>query len=454
MTKKPILPFKDFIGKRMTSYQIGIPLGLSILISIFTASIILIQFADTNKRFIESIAPHIAVLLESQDRPEIQRFVRAVSTKQETALEVIYNDEIIASTLNASRIGKIIDWKVKQLPVLDLQIQNGKLMSFTTATNAKIVIYLDTKSIIYVSLGISIAIFVFTLLIGNWLIAKVINESQKGLTYLSELEGAIRNTQNGFEPLTISHFPISELETIRAAFIESQEKLRESNEKITKSKAREMASYAYKNLIHDLHVPVTALRNHLKIMNLERATKEDRENALTRIVDLAEQVLKQVKSAKSHLGFEVSLKNDDLVESVKRATDNAQVASFDKPKVEIKTIFPSEQIITSHDPILLGRAVSNIVANAIEAATSRVQVEMQLNNGLVSIKVSDDGKGISQEDVSLHLQGRGKSTKAERMGIGLASANHIIRSHAGKIIYQNSTLGGACFEIQLQGDIV
>lgn len=110
--------------------------------------------------------------------------------------------------------------------------------------------------------------------------------------------------------------------------------------------------------------------------------------------------------------------------------------------------------MASHDSILLGRALSNLITNAIEAASKRVQVEISKIEDGVSIKVNDDGKGLEQEEVSLHLQGRGKSTKNERMGIGLASANHIIRSHGGKIIYQSSPLGGACFEVRLQGDSV
>jgi signal transduction histidine kinase len=103
---------------------------------------------------------------------------------------------------------------------------------------------------------------------------------------------------------------------------------------------------------------------------------------------------------------------------------------------------------------MLGRAISNLVSNAIEAANSEVLIEVTHSKDSINISVSDDGNGMNQEEASLHLQGRGRSTKSERMGIGIASANHIIRSHGGKIIYQNSKMGGACFEIQLMGATV
>jgi signal transduction histidine kinase len=457
-----VISFKDFVNSRMSAYLVGIPLVTAISISLITAVIILIQFANSNQRFVESIAPHVAALLETQDRPEIQRFIRAVSTKQEAEIEVMYQEEIVASTLSLNRIGERIENDIKSLSFLNLKLNKGRLLSLANAdrkngwneNKAKIGIYLNTDSIFYVSIGVSIGAFILSFLVINWIIKRVVRESQKSLEHLGLLEKAIRRFQRSFETSEIPSFSISELESIRKAFIDTQNKLLESNDKIAKSKAKEMASYAYKNLIHDLHVPVTALRNHLKIMGLERATPKDRENALKRIVDLAEQVLKQVKSARSHLGLEISLKNDDLVESVRRATENAHMASFDKPKVEIRTTFPEFQIFKAHDPILLGRALSNLVTNAVEAAFSCVQVELLPYERGISIKVSDDGKGMDQEEVSLHLQGRGRSTKTERMGIGLASANHIVRSHGGRIIYQNSPLGGACFEVRLEGDLV
>ena len=100
---------------------------------------------------------------------------------------------------------------------------------------------------------------------------------------------------------------------------------------------------------------------------------------------------------------------------------------------------------------MLGRAVSNIVVNAIEACKGLVKISVTKLEEGVSILIEDDGEGIRRENVSLFLQGRGKSNKENGLGIGLASANHIVRLHGGKIIYKQSCLGGACFDIRIQG---
>lgn len=436
-----IIPFKQFINKRMTRFKFFSSLFVSIILTICATKIIFVQYTETSKTFIEAIAPHVSTLMETQDRAEIQRFIKSVSEKQDFEIEVIHNDDIIASSVELAKIGKKFNHLKNKIPSFDLYYNNGAI-SAQTDGNTKLVSYLSLYSVLYPTFVLSILVFIASLFIFNQVIYETTKIVQESLKPLTELEAAIHDSN-----LSIPRFNITELENIRLAF-------EEANEKLAKSKAKELTTTAYKNLIHDLRVPVSAIRNHLKIMSLERATESDKEKALLRIVELAEQVLKQVKSACSNLSLEVTLINDDIRECVRKVIGDAQVAAANKPQIEIKEILPDFEILKGHDPILLGRALNNLVANAIESASTLVQVELGRHGDEVSIKVHDDGPGLSQEEASLFLLGRGKSTKADRLGIGLSSANHIIRSHGGKIIHSTSPLGGASFEIRMQGDIV
>lgn len=459
MASQAVTPFKDYLGKKMAPYQIGVPLIFSVLISFFTGFLTFNQYSENNLTFIESIAPHVAALLETQDRPEIQRFLKSVSVKQGSAIEVINRGEIISSSLDGGRIGTKIETSLIKIPFFNLSWMNGKIVSITNVkrigvssdSNSQMAIYLNLSQIIFITLIMSLSVFVATFFTIKWLISKLIKTAKDSLSPLSELELAIKSLQDNFSTANISVTSIQELENIRASFIETNLKLNETTEKLAKTKAKELAAGAYRNLIHDLHVPVSALRNHITVLGHERANIEDKENALKRIVELAEQILRQVKSARSNLGLEITLKDEDLIESIRKASGDAQTASLNKPQVEVKESLPPSKFIKPHDPVMLGRAISNLVTNAIEAAHHVVEIELEPVGDDVSIRISDDGNGISQEDASLYLQGRGKSTKSDRLGIGLASANHIVRSHGGKIIYQPSKFGGACFEVRFQG---
>lgn len=110
---------------------------------------------------------------------------------------------------------------------------------------------------------------------------------------------------------------------------------------------------------------------------------------------------------------------------------------------------PDGPVIAAHDPDLLQRAIINLLENGIEAAGSKVRVALHQSSEGASITISDDGPGMDESQVSLHLQGRGQSSKADRQAFGLSSANHIVRAHGGRIIYRRGELGGASFEIRL-----
>ncbi|NOT78480.1 MAG: ATP-binding protein [Bacteriovoracaceae bacterium] len=111
---------------------------------------------------------------------------------------------------------------------------------------------------------------------------------------------------------------------------------------------------------------------------------------------------------------------------------------------------PETPVLMRHDPALLKRAVVNLLENGLEASKSKVELSLDTNDQFTSIRVSDDGTGLSEDKVSLFLQGRGLSSKANRQAFGLSSSNHIARTHGGKIIYHKSNLGGASFEIRLE----
>jgi signal transduction histidine kinase len=110
---------------------------------------------------------------------------------------------------------------------------------------------------------------------------------------------------------------------------------------------------------------------------------------------------------------------------------------------------PEGGMMVPHDPVLLKRALINLLENGIEAANSIVRVSILQIENMAMIKVCDDGPGMDEMKIPIFFQGRGQSGKANRQAFGLSSTNHIVRSHGGKLIYRKSDLGGSSFEIRL-----
>jgi signal transduction histidine kinase len=111
----------------------------------------------------------------------------------------------------------------------------------------------------------------------------------------------------------------------------------------------------------------------------------------------------------------------------------------------------------SGDHDRLREAVDNLVSNAIKYSPpgTGIDISLERQDGRASIKVKDQGAGLSPEDMS-RLFGRfqrlsAKPTAGESStGLGLSIAKRIVELHGGTIQASSGGPGaGATFEIVL-----
>ncbi|NYE60378.1 signal transduction histidine kinase [Duganella sp. 1224] len=106
-------------------------------------------------------------------------------------------------------------------------------------------------------------------------------------------------------------------------------------------------------------------------------------------------------------------------------------------------------------PDLLGRAIENVVRNAIKHSPDGGEVVLQTrilpDTRQLSIKVLDSGPGVAPADLATIFQPffRSANASAEGHGLGLAIAQHVIEGHGGSIQASNRAGGGLCVEMLL-----
>jgi two-component system sensor histidine kinase AtoS len=104
------------------------------------------------------------------------------------------------------------------------------------------------------------------------------------------------------------------------------------------------------------------------------------------------------------------------------------------------------------DRIKLRQALRNLISNAIEAMPDggRIRVELFVDDDQVCCRVSDNGPGISSEDVR-RLTDPFFTTRAEGTGLGLTLVHTIAEVHGGRLHVspEPSALGGAHFSIRI-----
>lgn len=95
------------------------------------------------------------------------------------------------------------------------------------------------------------------------------------------------------------------------------------------------------------------------------------------------------------------------------------------------------------DEDAIGRAVENIVSNALDHAQSCVQVSILLADGMFELRVADDGPGFSPEALTHACErfyrddSARSSSSGAHYGIGLFTAAACARAHGGELVLAN-----------------
>ncbi|MGA2740397.1 MAG: ATP-binding protein [Bryobacteraceae bacterium] len=102
------------------------------------------------------------------------------------------------------------------------------------------------------------------------------------------------------------------------------------------------------------------------------------------------------------------------------------------------------------DPGQLGRALQNLVLNAIDAMPSggTLAVRTAAHEGGARLEVSDTGQGLTQEECD-RLFTPYYTTKTHGTGLGLAIVQSVISDHGGKIAVRSEPGKGTTFLIDL-----
>lgn len=183
---------------------------------------------------------------------------------------------------------------------------------------------------------------------------------------------------------------------------------------------------------HDLKTPLSALR--VRIESVDDDTERDKmASTIDEMVTILDDILTLARLGKSGEALQ-SVDIGALVESI---VEEFPAASFDAP---------DKRIIANIRPILLRRALRNLIGNAISYGNV-AQISISQISGLVSIVIEDDGPGIDPafaesmfEPFTRAEKSRSRTTGGS--GLGLTISRAIARAHNGDVYLHNRSEGG------------
>lgn len=202
---------------------------------------------------------------------------------------------------------------------------------------------------------------------------------------------------------------------------------------------------------HELRTPLSRIR-----FALDMTRRLDSADALRNQIEVIDGYVDELHATVDEALAITRLSRDEAVQfrpfDLQNLLDEQceSTASTSTKTVWLQPSPPGE--VTGH-PVLIKRAIGNVVANALKYAASEVKISAHSENGLVTVAVDDDGPGIPEDKrhevfspFARLEQSRGRSTGG--VGLGLALVDMIMRTHQGTASVGASPLGGARVELR------
>ena len=215
------------------------------------------------------------------------------------------------------------------------------------------------------------------------------------------------------------------------------------------------------DIAHELRSPVTTMRTMAGALQDGVANDPERkERAVSALVRTSERLQRLVQElmelAKLDLNeLPLNLRHTDICELIESV-----IQSFDddakSAKITIQPFSAQKEIKTMVDPDRITQVLDNIVGNAISYAgeNSEVKFDIDDNENMVKIIVSDTGKGISEEDLpyvfdSFYRADTARTPGDCHSGLGLSIARKLVEAHGGNLTVSSKIGEGTSVSIVL-----
>ncbi len=241
-----------------------------------------------------------------------------------------------------------------------------------------------------------------------------------------------------------------EISTLVKSYNSMIDELEDSAVQLAKSEREQAWREMAKQVAHEIKNPLTPMR--LTVQNFQRKFNPEDENIHKKVDEYSKTLIQQIDtmssiaSAFSNFAKMPAQQNETLnvVSIVKLALD-----IFNEDYIHFQT--EEEKIIAKLDRTQLVRVVTNLVKNGIQSIPENkehpsVIVQVTLENNHVNIIVSDNGKGISEENKPMVFEPK-FTTKTSGMGLGLAMVKNIVETYKGSITFVSEKDKGTTFKV-------
>lgn len=208
------------------------------------------------------------------------------------------------------------------------------------------------------------------------------------------------------------------------------------------------------NISHDLKTPVTSIKGYIDgIRDGIADTPEKMDRYLDTIYAKALAIDDMVNNLSTFSKLELSklqfnFITADFIGFLKAFLEDYSL-DFEKNNIELSVNLPNSEAMVKLDSEKMSRVISNIIDNAIKyrnGDSGRLEVTAIIQDAGVYVNISDNGIGISSEEIkavfdSFYRVDAARNMNIKGSGLGLGIAKQIVERHGGKIWLRSGGAG-------------
>lgn len=186
----------------------------------------------------------------------------------------------------------------------------------------------------------------------------------------------------------------------------------------------------FQNASHELRTPLMSIQGYAEGIKYHVIPENEATDVILKESDKMASLINEILFLSKMETTEPEFINVNVAELMAEVSDNFRLMAKEN-NINIICETKAKPVISA-DVKLLDRLLGNLVSNGIRYAKSEIKLSCEISDNNVIIKVSDDGSGITKEDLP-HIFERFYKGKGGKFGIGLSMASDIAKLHKGRL---------------------
>lgn len=211
---------------------------------------------------------------------------------------------------------------------------------------------------------------------------------------------------------------------------------------------------------HDLKNPASTIKNFVELLESYDLSAQEQNDVFSGLVETSSRLLKLADEfthviAEEYVPFSINKEENNLKEVVESIVKVNRVKAREK-EIEVRLYQPDFELELDFDEDKIKEVLDNFIGNAIKYCPekSKVDVITKIVNKDVMVEVTDNGFGLTEDEVSHAFEKGSKlSTKPTgnetSSGLGLWIAKKIVEEHKGRIFLKSKKGFGSTFSFTL-----